>query len=376
MDEKDYAKQEKQYAKRLRPILLFFVGLSLIAIVVVLFYGIETKSLANCIIWAMACLISGAAIGFLFGIPKILQGSKTAASEKQQQDYQLHVNTNLTEISDWLTKIIVGLGLVKLTKLPPYITSLAVALADGIRDKDRGVAMAFAYGTISCFTISGFLFGYLFTRLYLSKALSIADQESQESLQQLKGELEIQIANIESKQGLFTHSLSQDVRGHDLVDHREVPEMNTDQQMAILTDMANVYLNISIADRAERTRVKDVKANEMGIYALTHDIPAETIFNYIKANPPTNEGLVLALATLINTNPFREHLPILLQAGQNLTRLHVRYRVLLAIVTLQKKGFIAEKDKQQVLDLVNSYRLKADDSLLQQIEATLSFLNS
>ena len=57
----------------------------------------------------------GLLIGFLFGIPRTLQGLPEAAdarlSESVRQRYM--VNTNLEQVSDWLTKIIVGVGLVQ-----------------------------------------------------------------------------------------------------------------------------------------------------------------------------------------------------------------------------------------------------------------------
>src|SRR5215207_3296326 len=51
----------------------------------------------------------GALVGFLFGIPRRFQreGSDPALGG-------LVVNTNLEQISDWLTKIIVGVGLVEI----------------------------------------------------------------------------------------------------------------------------------------------------------------------------------------------------------------------------------------------------------------------
>jgi hypothetical protein len=320
--------------------------------------------------WGLACLICGAAVGFLFAIPKTSQGSKTSKSDNDTPDYQLHVNTNLTEISDWLTKIIVGLGLVKLTKLPPYLTSMASSFAAGIKDNDKDVAMGFAYGTICFFSILGFLFGYLFTRLFLSKALSIADQDS---LQQVKGQLEIQIANTDSKLGLLAHSLAQD--GSDAAAAQRI-QGSTSTQMDELVKMANDYMGIRIADWAERTRAKDAKANEMASFALKNGLSPQMIFDYTQNHLPINEGLVLALATLINFDPHQTDLQLLMQVAQKLDRLHVRYRVLLAIVTLNKRGFIADNDKQSVTDLVKSYKLKADNSLLEQIDHTLSFLNS
>ncbi|MBS1605574.1 MAG: hypothetical protein JST42_23115 [Bacteroidetes bacterium] len=362
---------ELQYSKRLRSILVFFVIFTVLGLIAVLVYGCLTGSFGTCMIWALACLVCGAAIGFLFGIPKILQGSKPGNGDKETPDYQMHVNTNLTEISDWLTKIIVGLGLVKLTKLPPYLTAMAASFSDGINDKNRGVAMAFGYGTICFFSTLGFLFGYLFTRLFLSKALSIADQDS---LQQVKGQLEIQIANLESKQGLFAHSLAQE--GTAPAAAQRDLEASRPETMDTLVKMADEYMDISIPDWAERTRAKDAKANDMGVYALKNGITAQTIFEYMQSHPPASEGLVIALATLVNINPHQSDVQILLLAGLHLTRLHVRYRVLLAIVTLQKKGFIEDKDKPRVIDLVSSYKEKADGTLLQQIDHTLSFLNS
>jgi hypothetical protein len=309
----------------------------------------------------------------LFAIPKILQGSQATNEDKEGPDYKLQVNTNLTEISDWLTKIIVGLGLVKLTKLPPYLTSMAVALSNGILDKDKSTAMAVAYGTITFFSVLGFLFGYLFTRLFLSKAISIADQES---IQQVKGQLEIQIANIESKQGFLTHSIAHSSLETDSGVKFQTSQIPIDQALMNLKRMADEYLVINIGDWADRTRAKDAKANEMGNYALQHAIDSNTLFDYIKSQPPVNEGLVLALATLINIDPHQNDFNKLIQVGENLTRLHVRFRVLLAIVTLQKRGYIDEGSKLKAINLVKIYRLHADPALNQQIDYTISFLTA
>ena len=67
-------------------------------------------------IFALATLIGacafalGALLGFLFGIPQYFAGADTP-SERSRATYQ--PNTNLTQVSDWLTKIIIGVGLVR-----------------------------------------------------------------------------------------------------------------------------------------------------------------------------------------------------------------------------------------------------------------------
>jgi hypothetical protein len=151
----------------------------------------EGRQAVTPILWALACLLSGAFVGFLFGIPKILQtdarpplnasvNNLGTQSVSQNSTYRQQVNTNLTEISDWLTKIIVGLGLINLKEIPHLVKKAAVLLAasmhEGGPDQDH---LAYAVAIIVSFSILGFLFGYLTTRLYLAGAFSRADQQNQ-----------------------------------------------------------------------------------------------------------------------------------------------------------------------------------------------------
>src|SRR6185503_13654313 len=57
---------------------------------------------------ALAPAAVGALLGFVFGIPKTLQSNAPPAADGKAA-YQ--VNTNLEQISDWLTKMLVGVGL-------------------------------------------------------------------------------------------------------------------------------------------------------------------------------------------------------------------------------------------------------------------------
>src|SRR3954452_24074825 len=97
-----------------------------------------------------ASFIVGASVGFLFSIPRIVQRNGNNPGNANDGDdasqYQQHVNTNLTEISDWLTKIIVGLGLVNLGKLGPYLHTIAETLARGIKPADTNSVLALSYG--------------------------------------------------------------------------------------------------------------------------------------------------------------------------------------------------------------------------------------
>lgn len=157
------------------------IGILLSGIVIVWIFGANTSERIAIFFWVFACFLSGTAIGFLFGIPKIFQNNQALPTSLHDDNYRQQVNTNLTEISDWLTKIIVGLGLVNLIKIPPYLSKVAGLLASGLsRPKDMPVylPLTFSYGVIISYLILGFLFGYLTTRLYLSGLFHDADTKN------------------------------------------------------------------------------------------------------------------------------------------------------------------------------------------------------
>jgi tetratricopeptide (TPR) repeat protein len=118
-----------------------------------------------------AALLIGVLLGFLFGIPRTLQGD---VPDKATRTYQ--VNTNLEQISDWLTKIIVGVTLIDLRTIPGHLMEISEYLAPALGGGRRAEAMA--GGSILYFSVAGFFFGYLGTRLYLASAIPWADEES------------------------------------------------------------------------------------------------------------------------------------------------------------------------------------------------------
>jgi hypothetical protein len=90
--------------------------------------------------------------------------------EKEKKTPAFVPNTNLEQISDWLTKIIVGVGLVQLSTLPGKLRALAgyFATAFGAEPVAPSVVLAIQ----GYFGIFGFLLGYLWARLYLMKEFS------------------------------------------------------------------------------------------------------------------------------------------------------------------------------------------------------------
>ena len=123
----------------------------------------------------------GAVIGFLFGIPRQLQEAApspvTAESDRASQPGVPYAgNTSLEQISDWLTKIIVGVGLTQLVNVPSALASLGDVMGPAL----GGFAGSSIFGVLEFLycTIVGFFAAYLWTRLRLTSLLVESDEEA------------------------------------------------------------------------------------------------------------------------------------------------------------------------------------------------------
>lgn len=169
-------------------------------------------SIPVALLWGFALYASGALIGFLFGIPRIADrdavlagpavaapadGAPDRAGQRQEASstrsarakQNSGINSNLVEVSDWLTKIIVGVGLVELKQLPGYAKSLAAFMADSLVASSTqphpsmatltSVAGALGLG----FGVLGFITGYLMTRIFLAIIMNDSDRSAEEASQ-------------------------------------------------------------------------------------------------------------------------------------------------------------------------------------------------
>ncbi len=128
---------------------------------------------------AGAALLTGALLGFLFGIPRTQpQAGESAGGEKGGESPEApttsyQANTNLEQISDWLTKILVGVGLTQIASLPDWLNTYSAFISDGLGGFDS--SQLFGVALLGYFLICGFLIGYLWTRLYMAGVLRQAD---------------------------------------------------------------------------------------------------------------------------------------------------------------------------------------------------------
>jgi hypothetical protein len=137
---------------------------------------------------AAVCLAAaalGAVLGFLFGIPKALTGAPGPSNQPQSTPNgggqtagidaaaKYGGNTNLEEISDWLTKILVGAGLVELSTLVHGIGQLAGSMGTQLGGQAGSAALGISLAIYSA--VSGFLLCYVRTRLSLPSMLRDAE---------------------------------------------------------------------------------------------------------------------------------------------------------------------------------------------------------
>jgi hypothetical protein len=129
---------------------------------------------------AAASTLAGMFLGFLFGVPRTLQQGDgvedSGATKDKSNGSPYRPNTNLEQISDWLTKILLGAGLTQIGSIRLWIRNLGVSLEPGFGGQSN--AYAFAIATVIYYMFDGFLIGYLWTRLYLAGAMHEADVET------------------------------------------------------------------------------------------------------------------------------------------------------------------------------------------------------
>jgi hypothetical protein len=140
-------------------------------------------------IWTLAWLTGGFLFGFIFGIPKVVAATtstndKVINDQAKQVSPKLKVNTNLEDISDWLTKVLVGATLTQIVKVPSAVARAAEFMSGG----DAGHSLSFNAALLLYYSALGFLSGYILTRMFFARAFSFADQGpelSQEAAQTL-----------------------------------------------------------------------------------------------------------------------------------------------------------------------------------------------
>lgn len=197
----------------------------------IIFYAFQASSIQNfflaisvALLIAASALMSGASVGFLFGIPRTLQQEtyKDNQRDNSNKDFSpeliYQVNTNLEQISDWLTKILVGIGL---TQIPEIINAFSGYLdyVDQYGFVGFSNTKVFAGALLIYFLVCGFFTGYLWTRLYLAGAFRQADLDAVGA--KLK-QVENKVSELEKQAAIDSKALA-------IVQNQLNPDSDTDE---------------------------------------------------------------------------------------------------------------------------------------------------
>jgi hypothetical protein len=127
---------------------------------------------------AGAATLVGSILGFLFGVPrksvKLRDGSEPNSSHTSRSLYQ--PNTNLEQISDWLTKIIIGIGLVEIKNIIAFFGDIGTYCGPAFGNHPSGEIIAVSI-TVH-YTLVGFIQGFLLAYLWLPGAFARASRNA------------------------------------------------------------------------------------------------------------------------------------------------------------------------------------------------------
>ncbi len=202
------------------------------------------EGIGAAVLTASASFAVGAFFGFIFGIPRTLS-SPLPAGTTIDGGYQVMPNTNLEQISDWLTKILVGVGLVELGKIGDTLSNVAQGLSPSLGGGSTGYPAAMAL--IISFLILGFIGSYLFTRLRLPGAFSA---------EAMLGEVKEQVEKVEQVKKGIDESAAADSRAQVLVENqlhiRKRPPDKIELVEALRASSATARVNAFYLAREQR----------------------------------------------------------------------------------------------------------------------------
>ncbi len=204
-------------------------GIAVAGYVVIAIYGLaapdnRAQVISTGLLTALAAYLTGFLLGFLFGIPRYVSSGEFRLAQKpalkqgagppdgaaalpspspsaspsaapsaapssgesqpaapadvppERRTWAFTPSTNLAEVSDWLTKLLLGAGLVQLTHLGPplasLINSVAAGLEGGTATEPSGSATVMAGAILITYTVLGFLVGYVLTTLWYGNRLA------------------------------------------------------------------------------------------------------------------------------------------------------------------------------------------------------------
>lgn len=276
------------------------MGVGLFAILVYALRDIDSfLSVAmTAILIAAAALVLGAFVGFIFGIPltpkeapptpnegagELPAGEAIPAPRQAGADYK--PNTTMERISEWLATMLVGIGLTQLLRVPSALDTFGTRLKPALGNTDA--APWVAIGTLLLYVITGFLIGFLWTRIKLPELYAGSDTKQREAALSRKWYEKGKVTG----ENLMVEKKAQDLKAGGVVKPPQATPSGAVEE----------------ADREAKTPPGGVPPDEGGEPPLglfpgeeTTAPPAAPVVLWVDDHPENNESLALVMASEMN----------------------------------------------------------------------------
>jgi hypothetical protein len=147
-------------------------------------------------------------------------------------------------------------------------------------------------------------------------------------------------------------------------------QKESDGLPAELQQLVAEYVGLDIPDHSERVSRKNALAREMGDIVLANDVPREQLVQ------SGDESLFLAFAAAVTADPEAADVSRLIGISGNVKRLHVRYRLVVALTVLISRGLVKKADQPEVEAALNRFRSGADLPLNTAIQDAENLLKA
>lgn len=158
--------------------------------------------------YLLASMSIAGVLGLIFAVPRVRTEQHDVADAAHGTSERFSANSNLEQISDWLTKILVGAGLVQIASAPKALAALGDYLGKGLPIPN---APAACVGVVVYGIAGGFLFTYLWGRLRLRVLLEASEKQAEEQSRREEVVASLAAASAKSTNPESTRSISRAV---------------------------------------------------------------------------------------------------------------------------------------------------------------------
>ncbi len=140
----------------------------------------------------LASATVGGLLGFVFGLPRhTIDESQPKESDGGERSVRYQPSNNLEQVSDWLTKLLIGVGLVELKGIGAALETVGRTVTASL-SRAPGGAEIVTQVVIVVFVVLGFLASFLWTRIDYGPLQALTDSDA-------VGRLKAALAHAESR---------------------------------------------------------------------------------------------------------------------------------------------------------------------------------